>query len=330
MLLEALVVGVLASVVGLVAGVGVAPGLKALLAVVGLRPARPAASCSPPGTVVVVARRRHRRHASSPPLSPARKAAKVPPVAAMRDVAVDSTGYGSKQRIDRRLRRRSPLGVAALAARAVRRRRQPARRRRLGALLVVLRRVGPRAGPSPCRSAASIGAPLPRLRGMTGSLARENAMRNPKRTAATAAALMIGVGLVGFITIFAASTKASIDAAVDRAFTGDFVLDSGGGLVGGVDPGLAERLDRIPEVAIAAGLRQGVAKVAGSPVLVQATDPRAAVELMTAGRSRDRRQAWGATRSASTRTSRPPRASGSATRCRWSSRTPASAPCGSR
>ena len=52
-------------------------------------------------------------------------------------------------------------------------------------------------------------------------------MRNPKRTAATAAALMIGVALVGFIATFAASTKASINGAVDTDFHGDFVLDSG-------------------------------------------------------------------------------------------------------
>jgi putative ABC transport system permease protein len=88
-------------------------------------------------------------------------------------------------------------------------------------------------------------------------------MRNPKRTAASASALMIGVGVVGLITIFVSSTKASMDAAVDRAFTGDIVVDSGGGLFGGVDPGLATRLDRLPEVAVAAGLRQGVAQVAG-------------------------------------------------------------------
>ena len=57
------------------------------------------------------------------------------------------------------------------------------------------------------------------LRGLTGTLARENAMRNPKRTAASASALMIGVGLVCFITVFAASTKASVNAAIDRRNT---------------------------------------------------------------------------------------------------------------
>ena len=58
--------------------------------------------------------------------------------------------------------------------------------------------------------ARCVGWPLPRLRGMAGTLARENATRNPRRTAATASALMIGVGLVAFITVFAASAKASI------------------------------------------------------------------------------------------------------------------------
>ena len=62
-----------------------------------------------------------------------------------------------------------------------------------------------------------LGAPLPRLRGMAGTVARENAARNPRRSAATASALMIGVGLVAFITVFAASTKASINASVDNS-----------------------------------------------------------------------------------------------------------------
>jgi putative ABC transport system permease protein len=125
-----------------------------------------------------------------------------------------------------------------------------------------------------------IGAPLPRMRGITGELARENAMRNPKRTAASASALMIGVGLVGFITIFVASTKASINEAIDKGFTGDIVLDSGGGLIGGVDPGLAQRVAALPEVAAASGLRQGVAQVDGSAVIVQAGDPNSIFKIM--------------------------------------------------
>src|SRR5207342_458046 len=86
-----------------------------------------------------------------------------------------------------------------------------------------------------------IGSPLPRLRGIAGTLARDNAMRNPKRTSATAAALMIGVALVGFITVFAASTKRSIDVQVDRAFKADYVISTGSGFgsgFGGFSPTL--------------------------------------------------------------------------------------------
>jgi putative ABC transport system permease protein len=106
-------------------------------------------------------------------------------------------------------------------------------------------------------------------------------MRNPKRTAASAFALMIGVGVVGFITIFVSSMKASINSAIDRGFTGDIVLNSGGGIAGGVDPGLAQRVGAVPEVAAASGLRLGVAQVDGKAVLVQAGDPQSIFKIMT-------------------------------------------------
>ncbi|MGH9260473.1 MAG: ABC transporter permease, partial [Acidimicrobiales bacterium] len=110
-----------------------------------------------------------------------------------------------------------------------------------------------------------IGWPLPRLFGIRGQLARENAMRNPRRTAATASALMIGVGLVAFITIFAASAKASFGTIIDRAFTGDFVITSPAGLAtGGLDPRLAASLNELPEVDVAGGIRAGVAEIDGS------------------------------------------------------------------
>jgi len=63
--------------------------------------------------------------------------------------------------------------------------------------------------------------------GATGHLARENAKRNPARTAATASALMIGVALVSFITIVASSSKASTAEAVDHSLRADYVVDSG-------------------------------------------------------------------------------------------------------
>ena len=60
-----------------------------------------------------------------------------------------------------------------------------------------------------------IGKPLERLQGLTGQLARENAQRQPQRTAVTASALMIGLGLVVFVTIFAAGLRATINQGID-------------------------------------------------------------------------------------------------------------------
>jgi len=74
--------------------------------------------------------------------------------------------------------------------------------------------------------AALVGRPLERLRGVPGRLARENTVRNPGRTAATAAALMIGLALVTFVTVFAAGFRASIDDALDKTIAGDLTLSN--------------------------------------------------------------------------------------------------------
>jgi putative ABC transport system permease protein len=77
------------------------------------------------------------------------------------------------------------------------------------------------------RPLASVaGLPIERLRGLTGKLARDNAIRKPGRTAATAAALMIGLALVSFVTVFAAGISKSIDDAVDTLFSGDIVVQN--------------------------------------------------------------------------------------------------------
>ena len=80
------------------------------------------------------------------------------------------------------------------------------------------------------RPLASIaGRPLERLRRLTGRLARENTQRNPARTAVTAAALMIGLAVVAFVTVFAAGIKSSIATAVDESFQGELVIQNSDG-----------------------------------------------------------------------------------------------------
>ena len=267
-LAEALVVAFLASALGLAAGVLVAGGLKAMLSAIGfdlqtggviftVKTALVSIVAGVAVTLIAAA-------------SPARKAAKVPPIAAMHAETIGSTGYGSKERIIIGLAILG-LGVASLFAGLFGETGSTLGAVGFGVLLVFFGvSILGRTVSLPMSRFLSV--PLARLRGPAGVLARENAMRNPKRTASSASALMIGVGLVGFITILAASTKASINAAVDRAVTGDVVVTSGAGFFGGVDPGLAETANDLPEVDSATGIRIGFAQVEGTSTFVTGMD----------------------------------------------------------
>src|SRR4029453_7668301 len=171
----------IASLIGLGAGLAVAGGLKALLGGLGFD--IPSGSVViTPGTVlvslivgVVIP--------GGAAVSPERKAGKVAPVAAMRDVAVGSTGYGSKLRMvvgGVVL----GLGVLSLLAGLFRGGFGALPLVGLGALLVFFG-VAILGRTVALPLSRMIGALLPRVRGITGTLARENAMRHPKRTAAT-------------------------------------------------------------------------------------------------------------------------------------------------
>ena len=275
-LFEAVIVGLVASLLGVVSGVAVAAGLKALLAGFGMD--------IPTGSVVFSASTFYVSVIAGmtvtilAAVSPARKAAKIPPVAAMHAEVTGSTGYGSKERV--------LVGIALLAAGVasifVALFGDP------GNTLAILG-IGVIAvffGVSTLGRTVSLpltrilGAPLPHLRGAAGTLARENAMRNPKRTAAAASALMIGVGLVAFITILASSTKASVNAAIDRSVTGDLVATSGTAFYGGVDPGFARKVAALPEVGAATGVRLGAAKVETGVTWVGAIDTRTGFDII--------------------------------------------------
>ena len=274
-LLEAVVVGIIASLIGLAAGVAVAMGLKAMLS--GLGFGMPSAGIVFTARTALIAGLAGLAVTMIAAVSPARKAAKVAPVAAMQDVTVGSTGYGSKERVMVGTAILA-LGVAALFTGLFTNVSSRVLVVGAGALLVFFGvSVLGRTVSLPLSRA--VGAPLPRLRGVTGKLARQNAMRNPKRTAASASALMIGVGLVGFFTILASSSTASVNSAIDRAIAGDIVIDSGGGLMGGVDPGLARQLGQLPQVQAATGVAIGFAQVNGKVEQLSAVDPAAASKI---------------------------------------------------
>jgi putative ABC transport system permease protein len=110
--------------------------------------------------------------------------------------------------------------------------------------------------------ASVVGWPLERWRGVTGRLARENAVRNPGRTASTAAALMVGLALVSFVAIFAAGTSGSVNQAIDESINAPIVLQSTSGF-GPIPAAVEQASARVPGVAVAAPLRFAVSKVKG-------------------------------------------------------------------
>jgi putative ABC transport system permease protein len=109
--------------------------------------------------------------------------------------------------------------------------------------------------------AGAIGWPA-RTAGVSGLLARGNAMRNPRRTAATASALVIGLALVGLVGIFGDSAKTSVRAAVDRGIRADLVLKAQ--QFAGFSPQVAKRVARVPGVDAVASFRFGNVRVNGS------------------------------------------------------------------
>ena len=273
--LESVVVGVIAAVLGVIAGVGVAGLLKGFLAAMGFDiPAgglvlsvRTVLTALATGVLVTV----------TAAVLPARRAAKVAPVEALTGAAVEPTDD---------LRRRMIVGALLFAVGVLvggyalfAELDRPAALVGLGGVVMFIGIAV--LGPVVARPVAAwIGRPLPDLRGVPGTLARENAMRNPRRTSATAAALMIGVALVGFITIFASSAKASVRDIVGAQFTGDFVVDSGTFGFGGLDPTVASRIAALPEVRAASGYRFSPMQIDGEGTGAGAVDPVAYAGLV--------------------------------------------------
>jgi putative ABC transport system permease protein len=126
------------------------------------------------------------------------------------------------------------------------------------------------------------GWPLERLRRLTGRLARENAQRNPSRTAVTAAALMIGLALVTFVTVFSAGLKSSVAQVVDENFAGGLVIQNSDGF-SPIPNGTARAARKIPGVGLVATIRGAQAKLlangAGARVSAPSRDIERTVEV---------------------------------------------------
>ena len=211
-------------------------------------------------------------------LAPARKATRVAPIEALRDAAPGGYRFSPRRAVLGGVV--TAAGIAALAGGLF---------AGSGLAFVGLGVLVTFLGittllPLIARTAARVlGAPLPRLGGMTGKLARDNAMRNPKRTASTAAALMIGLAVVASVTVLAASLKASIGSDLDRTLRGELVVQQVGGQGAGLSPEVARAVRGTPGVEAVAELGLGRSRIDGTAGFVAPVDPSTIEQVVDLG-----------------------------------------------
>ncbi|MCD9154437.1 ABC transporter permease [Aeromicrobium duanguangcaii] len=264
-LTEAFVIGVIGSTLGLGMGFGLAMLLKTLFSRFGLDLSGTSLVFEP--RTIVLAYAVGVLVTMLAAWIPARRAGRVPPVAAMRDeVAMPESSL--RWRIAIALL----FGLAGAASMSA------------GSWLDVPRPiiwVG--VGIFGVLMAVALGSPIiasPVLAAFglvyrtiyksVGQLAAQNARRNPRRTAATASALMIGLALVTTMSILGASINTSIDKGVEREFSADFIVQSVSGQP--FSPEISQKISEVPGVAAASPAQSIVFKADGTQVFASATD----------------------------------------------------------
>jgi putative ABC transport system permease protein len=272
LLLEAVVLGAAASAVGIALGVGVAQGLRVLMDLVGLALPSTTLQLEPRtvwvsllvGTVVTVVAA----------VVPARRATQVLPVEALRDATPGAEKPSA---------RRAVVGGALLAVGvggilATLLADVDARVLGLGVVLVMLGVMV--ALPFAVRPLASaIAAPL-RLRGLPGELAQQNAVRNPRRTASTAAALMIGLTLVVSMGVLASSLKASFGGVLSERLTADLFVTVPTSQSAGFSASVIDAVAGVTGVEKVSPSGFGQARFEGAGANFSSVDPATAEAMM--------------------------------------------------
>ena len=240
-LLESAVLGLIASLLGIVVGLGVASGLKALLTAIGFPLTK--------GPLILTANTIRKGMLAGivstmvAALVPALRAARIPPIAALAETVLEHR-KASKVRIAAGIL--VLAGAAALVVSGLRASGNPAVYRvgiAAGVTVFGLLLVNPAMLVPFTRSA---GAPM-RMNGMAGQLAQENVVRSPRRNALTAFPLLFGAALVGLLLVFTASFKAQVSKTIEGQFKGDFFVTArGNGL--GFSPKVAATLAKVDGV----------------------------------------------------------------------------------
>lgn len=262
-MVEALIVGVVASAFGVAAGVVFSTLLKAGGNALGFGMPEGPLTIAPRTIAVAMTVGVVITLVSA--LQPARRAAKTPPVAALRDIAPGPVPL--RRRVLAGLALTS-LGVAGLAGGLIAENGSSLPLVAAGALAAFLG-VSVLAPLFARPIVAVIGRPLP---GVVGSLARGNTAREPRRTAATASALMIGVALVAFVSIFGASIKASTLDNMEGVFPADLHFRSSSFYMG-VSPEALDRIAALAEMEAVSPILIGEARTGGEILNITAVDP---------------------------------------------------------
>ena len=276
--LEALIIGLLASLLGLLGGVLLAIGLRALMGALGLD--LPSMDVILAGRTIAAALIVGVGVTVLASLSPAKRAGSVPPVAAMRAGYRFGSGEGTRRTIIAIVL--SVVGIAligfglfggtddtalllvALAAGAV-------------LIFVAVRMFAPLFS-SP--TAAFLGRPLEHIPGqrITGHIARENAARDNKRTAATAAGLMIGLALIAMASVVAESLKSSFRSELGSTMIADYVITAQNDI--GFSNLVADQVAALSEFDRVSAVRWGNARIDGDTKEVAATDLTMLTDLL--------------------------------------------------
>jgi putative ABC transport system permease protein len=269
---EGLVLGVLGSLIGIGLGVLAAIGLKALFHAIGFDV--PSSGMVIESRTIIVSILVGVLVTLAATLAPALRATRVPPIAALREGAVLPKGRGQRWSIPIAVLI-TVVGIGLMVAGlfAISDSGQAVSALGLGAALVFIgvallspKLVGP--------IASVVGRPIQRVGGISGRLARENVVRQPGRTAVTAAALMVGVALVTFASVFAASANKTVSAAIDSRLTGQAVIQNNNGF-SSFSADATRAAGQVPGVAKIAALRSSAGRLTpdGSKADVRGVDP---------------------------------------------------------
>jgi putative ABC transport system permease protein len=262
---EAVAVGVIATLAGLAGGYGCAALLKEVFATAGAGLTVEGLVVTP--NAVLISTGVGLLVTLLAALSPAVRASRVAPLAALREVAAERTGVSVTRALTGAALAAVAMGAVVAGALAGQLAVTAVGAIMLLAVMVVL-------GPVAARPVAALtGGPAARLRGVPGRLARDNAARSPRRTAGAATALMVGVGVVTLLTVFTGSARASLEDGVAGSFRGGLVINGGTNDLGGFGPSLTDAAARLPQVEAAAGIGRGNARLGGENAGVRVGDP---------------------------------------------------------